>query len=66
MYLFSARAIYDGLYPRTSPIIISGPHRSLGQRAPCGAAMSLPQKGCRKIVGNPVLGGLHHIYRLAE
>jgi transposase InsO family protein len=42
------------------------PHRSLGQRAPCGAATSLLQIGCRKIVAKPVLGGLHHIYRLAE
>ena len=42
------------------------PHRSLGQRAPCGAAMSLTQKGCRKIIAKPVLGGLHHIYGLAE
>src|SRR6202007_1015903 len=37
------------------------PHRSLGQRAPCGAAMSLTQKECRKIIAKPVLGGLHHI-----
>jgi transposase InsO family protein len=42
------------------------PHRSLGQRAPRGAAMSLPQKGCRNVVAKPVLGGLHHIYGLAE
>jgi putative transposase len=42
------------------------PHRSLGQRAPCGAATSLLQIGCRKIVAKPVLGGLHHIYGLAE
>src|SRR5215471_7917057 len=34
------------------------PHRALGQRAPCGAAMSLPQKGGRKIVAKPVLGGV--------
>jgi hypothetical protein len=37
-----------------------------GQRAPCGAAMSLSQKAYRKIVAKPVLGGLHHIYGLAE
>jgi hypothetical protein len=54
IYLFSASAIYVELYPGTSP------HRSFGQRAP-GAAMSLPQKGCRKIVAKPVLGRLHHI-----
>jgi ATP-dependent RecD-like DNA helicase SH3 domain/UvrD-like helicase C-terminal domain len=30
------------------------------------AAMSLPQKGGRKIVAHPVLDGLHHIYGLAE
>src|ERR1700745_75635 len=42
------------------------PHRSLRQRAPCGAATSLLQIGCRKMVAKPVLGGLHHIYGLAE
>jgi hypothetical protein len=41
------------------------PHRSLGQAAPCGGAMSLPQQACRKIAAAPVLGGLHHIYRTA-
>jgi hypothetical protein len=28
-------------------------------------AMSWSQKTCRKIVAEPVLGGLHHIYKLA-
>jgi transposase InsO family protein len=41
------------------------PHRSLGQAAPCGEAISLRQQACRKIVVAPVLGGLHHIYRAA-
>jgi putative transposase len=41
------------------------PHRSLGQAAPCGEAMSLRQQACRKIAAAPVLGGLHHIYRAA-
>jgi hypothetical protein len=32
MYLFSASAIYDGLYPRTSPIIISGDRTARSDR----------------------------------
>jgi hypothetical protein len=27
--------------------------------------ISLPRKTCRKIVAEPVLGGLHHIYKIA-
>jgi putative transposase len=41
------------------------PHRSLGQAAPCGEAMSRRQQACRKIAAAPVLGGLDHIYRAA-
>src|SRR5215469_800551 len=41
------------------------PHRSLGQAAPCGELMPLPRQACPKIAAQPVLGGLHHIYRAA-
>jgi putative transposase len=41
------------------------PHRSLGQAAPCGEARPLPRQACPKIAAQPVLGGLHHIYRAA-
>jgi putative transposase len=41
------------------------PHRSLGQRAPCGATVSPPRKTCRNVAAEPVLGGLHHIYKIA-
>ena len=41
------------------------PHRSLGQAVPCGEARPLPRQPCRKIAAEPVLGGLHHIYRAA-
>jgi hypothetical protein len=41
------------------------PHRSLGQAVPCGEAGALPRQACRKIAAEPVLGGLHHIYRAA-
>jgi putative transposase len=41
------------------------PHRSLGQVAPCGEARPLPRQACAEIVAEPVLGGLHHIYRAA-
>src|SRR5215472_17514194 len=38
-------------------------HRSLGQAVPCGEARPFPRQACRKIAAEPVLGGLHHIYR---
>jgi hypothetical protein len=41
------------------------PRRSLAQKAPCDAAMSLPQKRGGRIVAKPALGG-HQIYGLAE
>jgi hypothetical protein len=41
------------------------PHRSIGQRAPC--AVELPSRNAQDgvIIGEPVLGGLHHVYHLA-
>jgi transposase InsO family protein len=42
------------------------PHRSLGQATPWGEARPLPpRQACRKIAAEPVLGGLHPIYRAA-
>jgi Integrase core domain len=41
------------------------PRRSLGQKLPCGEARPLPRQACREIVAEPVLSGLHHIYRAA-
>jgi len=40
------------------------PHRSIGQRAPC--AVELPHRDAQggQIIAEPVLGGLHHVYRL--
>ena len=44
------------------------PHRSIGQRAPCasGRAADGPTGMRRSVVAEPVLGGLHHIYRHAS
>jgi len=41
------------------------PHRGLGQRAPCGSAPPPTSNAPGKIVGRPVLGGLHHVYEQA-
>jgi transposase InsO family protein len=42
------------------------PHRGLGQRAPCGSAPPPPiSNAAGKIIGRPVLGGLHHVYQHA-
>jgi hypothetical protein len=34
--------------------------------SPCGETMSRSQRGCRKTVAKPVLGGLHHIYHISS
>jgi transposase InsO family protein len=41
------------------------PHRWLGQRAPCGSASMAPCNPTGRIIGQPVLGGLHHVYQHA-
>jgi hypothetical protein len=41
------------------------PHRGLGQRAPCGSAPPPISNAAGKIIGRPVLGGLHHVYQHA-
>jgi putative transposase len=41
------------------------PHRGLGLRAPCGSAPPPISNAAGKIVGRPVLGGLHHVYEQA-
>jgi hypothetical protein len=41
------------------------PYRGLGQRAPCGSAPSPMSNAAGKIIGRPVLGGLHHVYEHA-
>jgi len=40
------------------------PHRSLGKRAPCGAAMSLPQDAGRSL--RNLYSGGHHIYGFTD
>jgi putative transposase len=41
------------------------PHRGLGQRAPCGSAPTAQSNPTGRIIGRPVLGGLHHVYQHA-
>jgi transposase InsO family protein len=41
------------------------PHRGLGQRAPCGSASMVQSHPTARIIGRPVLGGLHHVYQHA-
>jgi transposase InsO family protein len=41
------------------------PHRGLGQRAPCGSAPTAQSNPTGRIIGQPVLGGLHHVYQHA-
>ncbi len=42
------------------------PHRSIGQRAPCAPLPRAPGRQSGEVVSVPILGGLHHVYRLAE
>jgi hypothetical protein len=41
------------------------PHQGLGQRAPCGSVPTAPSNPTGRIIGQPVLGGLHHVYHHA-
>jgi len=41
------------------------PHRSIGQRAPCAVEPPHRETQDREVIAKPVLGGLHHVYRLA-
>jgi hypothetical protein len=41
------------------------PHRAIGQRAPWTVDPPIREARHRKIIGEPVLGGLHHVYHLA-
>ncbi len=41
------------------------PHRSLGQRAPCSSRAQRIRRSRGRIVAEPILGGLHHVYRFA-
>jgi putative transposase len=41
------------------------PHRAIGQRAPCAVDPPIREARHQKIIGEPVLGGLHHVYHLA-
>jgi putative transposase len=41
------------------------PHRGLGQRASCGSSPTAQANPTSRIVGRPVLGGLHHVYQHA-
>ena len=41
------------------------PHQGLGQRAPCGSAPTALSYLMGRIIGRPVLEGLHHVYHHA-
>jgi hypothetical protein len=41
------------------------PYRGLGQRVPCGSAPPPRSNPTGQIIGQPVLGGLHHVYHHA-
>jgi transposase InsO family protein len=41
------------------------PHRSLGQKAPCQPRAQEVARSSKRVLAEPVLGGLHHVYRLA-
>jgi len=41
------------------------PHRAIGQRAPCAVELPISKAHDGEVIGEPVLGGLHHVYHLA-
>jgi putative transposase len=40
------------------------PHRAIGQRAPCAVELPISKAHDAEVIGEPVLGGLHHVYHL--
>jgi hypothetical protein len=38
---------------------------ALGQRAPCAVELPICKVHDAEVIGEPVLGGLHHVYHLA-
>jgi len=42
------------------------PHRAIDQRAPCAVDLPVFEARHGEIIGEPVLGGLHHVYHLAS
>jgi putative transposase len=61
-HLQKVLAEYVGYFNRLRP------HRSIGQRPPCAPATedaSHRSDQAAKIIGVPVLGGLHHVYQQA-
>jgi hypothetical protein len=41
------------------------PHHAIGQRAPCAVELPICKAHDAEVIGEPVLGGLHHVYHLA-
>lgn len=41
------------------------PHRSIGQHGPCAPIPTAHGYGASRVIANPVLGGLRHVYHLA-
>jgi putative transposase len=41
------------------------PHRAIGQRASCTVDRPIREARYGEIIGDPVLGGLHHVYHRA-
>ena len=63
MFILSERHLRRALAEYVGYFNYWRPHRSIGQRAPRALAAQRNTGG--NIIATPVLGGLHHIYKLA-
>jgi transposase InsO family protein len=67
LFIFSEAGLRRDLSAYVSYFNHWRPHRSIGQRAPCDPEepRSPSRRKYGKIIANPVVGGLHHVYKLA-
>ncbi len=65
MFILSQRHLRKELVEYVGYFNRWGPHRSIGQRAPCAPPITAQRDIGSNIIQTPVLGGLHHIYNLA-
>ena len=64
-FIFSERHLRRVLAEYITYFNLWRPHRSIGQRAPCAPVPGKLGRQSAKVVAEPVLGGLHHVYQLA-
>ena len=65
MFIFGHRHLQHLMNEYTAYYNRWRPHRSLGQRAPCPTSTEPDRGSMGGMIAEPILGGLHHVYRVA-